>query len=468
MAPVHLRSGALGTIAAFALVSGVARAQEASPPPPPSAPAPASEIAELRARVDALETRVARAEAPRESRTSPALTVSGYVHVDWVALRQSSQNEVNPASGEPLNENRFLIRRARLRLVTDQGLLHGALVVDANTIRGLQVRPWNMEASLKWPPDIRYKAPATVAQSSSAEAFVIVTAGLLMTPFGFDVPEEENDRPFLERTIMSNELVPQSYDLGLRVLGGYKIVNYAFAIVNGDPIGDGTFPGRDPNKSKDLVFRVGASSEIIEGLRFDAGFSGLNGRGFHKGNAPTKDQLVWRDQNEDGQVQQTELQVITGSPATPSEGFQRFALGADARLHLRLPKLGELTLRAEIVRAKNLGRGTFAADPIAATRDLRELGWYLSATQELTRWGMIGVRYETYDPDADARDQRAFGLVPKDSSLETWSFMGQVRWKTARLLAQYDHRSNALGRDVTGAPTTLADDSFTMRAVVGF
>ena len=462
---MQLRTGAVGTAIAITLAGGVAHAQEAAPPAP--AP-PTSEIAELRARIDELESRVARTEAPRESRTSPALTVGGYVHVDWVALRQSSQNEVNPSSGEPLNENRFLIRRARLRLESDQGLIHGALVVDANTQRGLQVRPWNMEASIKWPPDIRYQAPAAVAQSSSKEAFVIVSAGLLITPLGFDVPELENERPFLERTTMASELVPQSYDLGLRVVGGYKIVNYAFAILNGDPIGESTFPGRDPNKSKDLVFRVGTSSEIIDGLRFDAGFSGLNGRGFHKGNAPTKDQLVWRDQNEDGQVQQTELQVITGSPATPSEGFSRFALGADARIHVRLPKLGELTLRGEILRAKNLDRGTFAADPVTATRDLRELGWTVAVTQELTRWGLVGVRYDTFDPDADARDQRAFGLVPKDSSLSTWAFMGQVRWKTARLVAEYDHRSNALGRDVTGAPTTLEDDSFTLRAVVGF
>ena len=463
---MQLRTGALGTLTAITLASGLVRAEEpAGLPPAPAAP---SEIAELRARIDELEARVARTEAPRESRTSPALTVGGYGHVDWVAFRQSSQDEVNPSSGEPLHENRFVIRRARVRLETDQGLLHGALVIDANTVRGLQVRPWNVEASLKWPPDTRYRAPAAVAQSSSKEAFVIVSAGLLMTPFGFDVPELENERPFLERTTMANELVPQSYDLGVRVLGGYKIVNYAFAIMNGDPIGESTFPGRDPNKSKDLVFRVGTSTEVVSGLRFDAGLSGLSGRGFHTGNAPTKDQLVWRDQNEDGQVQQTELQVITGSPATPSEGFQRFALGADARVHLRLPTLGELTLRAEIVRAKNLDRGTFSADPIAATRDLRELGGVLSVTQELTRWGMIGVRYDTFDPDADARDQRAFGLVPKDASLETWAFMGQLRWKTSRLVAEYDHRTNALGRDVTGAPTTLADDAFTLRAAVAF
>ena len=407
-------------------------------------------------------------KGPEKRVTSPDLVVSGYVHIDWVMFRESSQNEVSPSTGEPLNEDRLLVRRARLRLESDQGLVHGAFDLDANTIRGPQVRPWNAEASLKWPTTTVYRGPAAIAQSSSAEPFVIVSAGLLVTPFGFDVAELESQRPFLERTTMSGALVPQSYDLGLRVLGGYKFVNYALGIMNGDPIGESTFPGRDPNKSKDLVFRLGGSTEVTEGLRFDLGFSGLTGRGFHKGTAPSKDQLVWRDQNEDGQVQQTELQVLAGSPATPSEGFQRFALGADARARLKLPVLGDLSLRAELVRAKNLDRGVFTADPIAASRDLRELGWYVAVTQELTPWALVGIRYDTYDPDADAREQRPFALVPRDSSLSTWTFMATARWKKARLVAEYDHRENALGRDVTGAPTTLADDSFTLRAVAGF
>jgi hypothetical protein len=446
----HLRATLVATAvaAALALAATQALADEApAPAAPPVATEPATAVRTL---------------------SSLDLVVSGYVHLDWVVFRESSQNEVNPATGEPLNEDRFLVRRARLRLESDQGLVHGAFDLDANTIRGPQVRPWNAEASLKWPTTTAYRGPAAIAQSSSDEPFVIVSAGLLMTPFGFDVAELENQRPFLERSTMAGELVPQSYDLGVRVLGGYRFVNYALGIMNGDPIGESTFPGRDPNKSKDLVFRVGASTEVTDGLRLDVGVSGLTGRGFHKGTAPSKDQLVWRDQNEDGQVQQTELQVLQGSPATPSEGFQRFALGADARAHVKLPVLGDLTLRAELVRAKNLDRGVFTADPIASSRDLRELGWYLSVTQELTHWALVGVRYDTYDPDADARDQRPFALVPRDSSLSTWTFMATARWKKARLVAEYDHRKNALGRDVTGAPATLADDSFTLRAVVGF
>jgi hypothetical protein len=457
-------------IPAVLLLASSAQAQEAVPPRATEPPvSQAEELARLRVTLEAqqralteLEARVTKTEA------QPDLSITGYLHVDWTAFRQSSQNEVNPSTREPLNEDRFLVRRARLRVASDQGLVHGVFMIDANTINGPQVRPWNAEASLKWPCNTPYRGPAAVEQSTASEPFVIVSAGLIMTPFGFEVVELENERPFLERSTMSNELVPQSYDLGARVLGGYKFVNYALGIMNGDPIGEKTFPGRDPNKSKDLVFRVGVSTEIAEGLRVDAGFSGLTGRGFHEGNGPSKDQLVWRDQNEDGIVQQTELQSLPGSAATPSEGFQRFALGGDARVHLRVPVIGELTLRAELVRAKNLARGVFVADPVASARDLRELGWYLGATQELTRWAMVGVRYDLFDPDADAMDQRPLGLVPKDSSVSTWALMAMARWKKARLVAQYDHRKNAFGRDASGAPTTLADDSFTLRAVVGF
>ncbi len=469
---------------ALLLLAANARAQETTPP------AAADEVARLRETVEAqqralaeLEKRVAATEAQAQpppvaeplltpSPPSPSsvrdLEITGYLHVDWNAFRQSSQNEVNPSSGEPLNEDRFVVRRARVRFATDQGLVHGVLTIDANTIHGPQVRPWNAEASLKWPCNTPYRGPAAVAQSTASEPFLIISTGLIMTPFGFEVVELENERPYLERSTMSNELVPQSYDLGVRVLGGYKIVNYALGLMNGDPIGEQTFPGRDPNKSKDLVFRVGVSSEIVPGLRVDAGFSGLTGRGFHAGSAPSKDQLVWRDQNEDGIVQQTELQSIPGSPQTPSEGFQRFALGGDARAHIRIPVIGELTLRTELVRAKNLARGTFVADPVSSSRDLREIGWYVGATQELTRWAVIGVRYDLFDPDADAQDQRPFAVVPKDSSVSTWALMAMARFKKARLVAQYDRRKNAFGRDASGAPSTLADDSFTLRAVVGF
>jgi len=416
----------------------------------------------------------ARADDPASTPAPPAppkspVTVAGFVHADWVVHRQSSQNEVNQ-DGEPLNEDRFVLRRARMRVTSDRGLIWGAAEADLNTVRGLQVRPLNAEATLKW-PETRPGFDPSVAPRRfhpGNETWIMVSAGLVQTPFGFEPMEFAIKRPFLEQTTMSEAFFPGQFDLGFRVMGGFKFVNYALGIMNGAPIGDKTFPGRDPNENKDLVFRVGAANDLTDRIRIEGGLSGLTGRGFHRGRPASNDQIVWRDLNEDGNVDPLELQSLAGAPAEPSQQFKRFAVGADLRVITRIPVLGELALRGEIVRASNLDRGVVVAHPVAAAHDLREVGWYFGAVQEITKWAHVGVRYDTYNPDADASEREPYALVQRDLSISTWSFMAAARVPFGRLVAQYDLRKNAFGRDSNGSPTTLADDSFTLRAEARF
>lgn len=450
---------------AWSIFASVARADDSQAETAPNGTSREEELAQLRARLDKLE-----AEEKKRAAVAPSpWTLSGYAQTDWTVMRQSSQDEVNGATGEPLNENRFVLRRGHLRADADYGYVLGSLEIDANTVKGPIVRPIDAEVSVRWPDKDPGRGP-----------FIMVTAGLMKTPFGFEVIEADNKRPFLERSAVARALFPGEFDLGLRVKGGWRFLTYALGIMNGDPIGERQFPGRDPNKSKDLVFRIGANGAITEGVRIDAGFSGLSGSGFHEGTPTTKDVLVWRDVNEDGIVQSTEVQVIAGSAMTPSQNFHRFALGGDLRIMIDIPVLGELTLRGEVMRASNLDRGNQIADPVAAGRDLRELGWYVGFTQEVTTYGIVGLRYDRYDPDADARDQQGLNLVPKDGSFSTLSVLGGLRLTdpaqkegtrpryVARLLGQYDHNDNALGRTSGGIPTTLEDDTFTVRAEVSF
>lgn len=442
-----------------------------------------SDLAVERKAREALEKKL------EKSLANPYVQVSGFVHVDWVVHRETSQDEVTQ-DGQPLNEDRFTLRRARIRAERDAGYFHGVVEIDANTVTGLQVRPIDVEATFKWPAKQAYaRAPWAIDPTGSTKQvsgdatgappseplvaydgpWFMVTAGLFRTPFGFEVQEPERLRPFLERTTMSNSLFPQSFDLGLRMLGGYRFARWSLGIMNGDPIGEKTFPGRDPTKSKDLVFRIGAASAIVDSIRFEAGVSGLTGQGFHKGAPATADEIQWQDQNNDHAVNQVgELTVIPGSPAVPSETFKRFAMSADARASISIPVLGDLDLRAEVVRATNLDRSLLPSDPVAANRDQRQTGVYFGVTQELTKWGLIGVRWDTYNPDADAREQEPFALVPRDPSFTTWSFNATGRLGIGRLVAQYDRRSNSAGRDANGRPTTLADDAFTLRAEVRF
>lgn len=408
----------------------------------------------------------ADASADEPPAKSP-VTVSGFVDADWVVFRQTSQDEVN-ASGESLNEDRFVLRRARTRVTADRGLLFAAGEVEANTVKGLQLRPINAEATIKWPETRPGVDPSVDTRKLPSETWIMVSLGLLQTPFGFEPQEFAVQRPFLEQSTMSDAFFPGQFDLGLRVLGGFKFVSYALGIMNGSPIGDRDFPGGDPTKSKDLTFRVGVASDVTSLVRVEGGLSGLTGRGFHRGRPATNDTVQWRDLNEDGVVDPLELQAIPGAPAEPSATFKRFAIGADLRVTVTIRPLGELQGRGEITRASNLDRGRYVADPIASTHDLRELGWYAGATQEITRWAQVGVRYDTYDPDADARERQPFALVVRDLSMSTWSFTAAFRIPYGRLVAQYDLRKNAQGRDASGAPTTLADDSFTLRAEARF
>lgn len=402
------------------------------------------------------ELRSSLADEARE-RERPSVRVSGYAQVDWTLFDQASQDEIDHSTNQPINQDRFTLRRGHLRLDAERGPASVVLELDANTVSGPQVRPIEAELAFRWPERPDDRLPALEA-----------TLGLMKIPFGFEVPERDQVRPFLERSTVMRALFPGEFDLGVRFAVAYRSLEWTIAVMNGNPIGDKAFPALAPARTKEIVGRLGAHARLTGRVRVELGISGDTGMGFHEGTPTTKDQLVWRDENGDGIVQPTEIQVIAGSAATPSQEFRRFALGADARVTVQLPRLGELALRAEIARAEDLDRGLEYADPVGAGHDLRELGWYVGATQEVTRWAMVGVRYDRYDPDQDASEEIAARLVPIDRSYSTLALMAMLRFATARLVVEYDRNDNALGRDATGAPATLRDDALTLRGQVGF
>jgi hypothetical protein len=446
-----------GVLFAAGVVASTARADDA--PPPPS-PAPADDLAALRAQVAAQGAALAALEArsePRDHAPFVNLRLSGYAQIDWVLHDQASQDEVDHSTNLPINQDRFTLRRGHVRLDADRGPIAAVLEIDANTTSGPEVRPIDAEVAFRWPPPSETERPLLVA-----------ALGLMKIPFGFEVPELDDVRPFLERSTLMRALFPGEFDLGARLSGGYRALAWSIAVMNGNPIGDKQFPALAPGRTKELVGRLGTHVDVAPGVVFEAGVSGDTGLGFHEGTPSTKDVVIWRDDNGDGIVQATEIGVIPGSAATPSQQYRRFAVGADARLTIPIEPLGNLALRAEIARGQNLDRGIEPADPVSTGYDLRELGWYVGATQELTPWAMIGVRYDQYDPDQDASDQQAATLVPVDRTYRTLALMAMARYEGARLLLEYDRNGNALGRDASGAPATLRDDALTLRGQVTF
>jgi len=75
--------------------------------------------------------------------------------MDWVVFRQSSQDQVTQ-DGQPLNEDRFVLRRARLRAEQRPRALLRRVRDRREHDQRPQLRPINAEASFKWPADRPY------------------------------------------------------------------------------------------------------------------------------------------------------------------------------------------------------------------------------------------------------------------------------------------------------------------------
>lgn len=380
------------------------------------------------------------------------VTLSGYVQADLVPWDQGSVDELDDA-GRPLNQTRALIRRARLRAELDRKRYFGSLELDGNTVDGATARLIGAKVGAHWKTD---------------EVEASIALGLFKIPFGREVPAPEAAREVLEPTTLSRALFPGNYDGGAIASARWRGVDLTVAITNGAPSGDAQFRGRDPSSSWDVVGRAGAHGTLRHGTVLSGGVSALTGTGLHAGTPAIKDTIAWLDANEDGLVQTTELLVVPGAPATPSQTFARSAIGADVAITWCLRRLGAGVASAEVALATNLDRGVEYADPTVADRDFRELGAQVQVVQSITRHARIAARYDTYRPDRDARESQGATVVPTDPRYRTIAVAAEGRRGTARLIVQYDHETNPRGRGLDGAPMTRAADRVTVRAQVSW
>jgi hypothetical protein len=121
----------------------------------------------------------------------------------------------------------------------------------------------------------------------------------------------------------------------------------------------------------------------------------------------------------------------------------------------------------ELLLAQNMDRALFVSNPVVTGLDQRMFGWSAAAWQEITRWGIAGIRIDVYDPNSDLFDQRAGRLHPDDQRITTFTWLAGLRLEDrARLLLQHEIIRDRLGRDQAGVPTDLANNAWTLRLQV--
>lgn len=407
-------------------------------------------LQEVSAREEARE----RNAVPVVGASSRGVALYGYLQADY-QMRQSSEDQLS-ASGQPLNEDRFLIRRARLGLLASNTFGEGRLEIDGNTVKGTAFRLLVAEATLKLP-----------GNTPEAPPLLAATIGSFRTPFGREVQQDDRLRLFMERSTAARAFFPGEFDLGARLAGSWNFIRYALAVQNGQPVEGTSYPMLDPNGAKDLIGRVGVEHATAK-LEIAGGVSGLGGRGFHAGALASKPVLQWSDSDENGSVGQGEVTGSPGSAAAPSTSFTRVALGVDLALSARFSAMLRTTVAAELFLGNNLDRAVLPADPKSVVgRDFREVGYYVALIQEYGRW-RLGLRYDHYNPDQDANKNAKGSPVPTDASFSTLAVVAGCTASWGRVLIEYDHNRNHLGVGLDGMPANLADNAVILRGEVGF
>ena len=289
----------------------------------------------------------------------PVLKWSGYIQGQF-EMHEESEDELDPSTR--FNFDCFLVRRGRIKL--EARIFQHALFmmqIDATT-SGVSLRD----------------AVAAIEEPWTAWKWELAV-GLFKNPWGFEVLQSSGDRVFPERSQVARFLFPGERDVGVRLKGSYGVLNLAFALVNGNPIGESLFPGRDPNSHKDLVGRVGVAAGPVE-----AGVSGYVG-----------------------------TQLLPGSPATedpdtdevPSENVNRLRLGGDVRLKIDIPQVGPFELLVE---------GTFAhvADSNRPTSAVDAFGGYVGVIQHWKDRFGVAFRFDVLDRNLDVNGDLVMVLEP--------------------------------------------------------
>jgi hypothetical protein len=378
---------------------------------------------------------------------------SGFVQAQYVDS-QLSEDQLQQGN-IPLNRDQFSVRSARLRLEQGYEFTAFGLELDASTTRSPILSVRRAEAT------VFYRGANSVKQAP----LVALSAGVIDLPFGFEVAESVRTRVFMERSIASSAFFPTQNDVGVRLFGAWRFARYAFALVNGEPFNGSGWPS-DPNARKDLVGRLGGEGELGKSLGISAGASFAFGKGFHAGRPATKDSLLWRDDNEDGMAQASEVVGVPGSSASKSANFERFALGIDLELQLKTA-IGSSRVYGEAYVASNHDRALFISDPVISGFDVRQLGGYIAISQEITQYAFIGLRADLYDPNTDFFESRRGEFVPETQKIVTWSpTIGAALPSRARIVAQYDFVRDYLGRNKQGVPSDARNNQLTVRLQV--
>ena len=371
------------------------------------------------------------------------IKITGYLQTQF---QQSQSSGISSFSGGDFAENsdnRFMIRRGRLKI--DRVDKYSSIVfqIDA-TQNGVNL----MDAFIQLhQPD--YKQ-------------LRLTAGLFNRPFGYSIVYSSGYRDFPERARMFQTLMPRERDIGAMISYlPFKFVTADLAVVNGSGL-----YARDYDGKKDLIGNLSFKFDSLVNKKLHIGF----GTSFYKGSVRNNTQSYYTD-NGTGFSKNTNV-------AFEGKNLKRNYFGGNLQLQYDNP-FGTTTLKAEYVTGTQpgvaasstvtgaLASQSFTTQPATDLYLRKFTGYYIWFTQQIlkTKFNAL-VAYDVYDPNnkiAEREIGAANNTTAGDIKFRTLGYGFTYLVNERVKVTIYNERVINSATQLTDYQSDINDDVFTAR-----
>jgi hypothetical protein len=381
--------------------------------------------------------------------------ISGYIQPQFQVAQEKGARSFNGGDFETNVNNRFMLRRGRLRFdyarFNDDDLpqVHFAFQFDG-TERGVFIRDfWGR------------------LYENKMQLFSL-TAGMFARPFGFETNLSSADRESPERGRMNQILMRTERDLGMMVSFDPRKKNHPLRYLK---IEAGVFNGQgltttgEFDSRKDFISRISLKPRpLSKKLSLSAGLSYLNGGLLQN----TK--YVYRTMAATGGKQF----AVDSSLSNIGQNAPRIYYGADAQLKIK-SKWGYTELRAELISGTQTGLSGSSETPVTRAADAegafyirRFSGAYFYFLQHIINTKhQLALKYDWYDPNTEVAGNeigKAGANINAANIRYNTLGLGYIYYiyENAKVVFWYDHIRNE-STQLPGFTGDVRDDVFTCR-----
>ena len=391
------------------------------------------------------------------------LKVTGYIQAQWQLADTAGINSFSGGNFPKTADNRFAVRRGRIKFMYDYSFSQLVLQLDA-TEKGVSIKD------------------AYVAIMDPWKNFVTLTAGVFDRPFGYEISYSSSSRETPERSRAFQSLFPGERDLGAKLtLQPKKGTRYDFIRLDA-----GLFAGNGINSEtdsrKDFIGHLGiAKANVAQTFKYGFGVSYYDGGLF---------QATKYIYNSGELADGSNLGFLVDSTSTNKNAYaKRQYMGFDALFSLQ-SVIGITTIRGEYLTGKQPGSNTtnqsFASGtaPTTDTYNRQFSAGYVYFIQNIgTSKNQLVVKYDWYDPNTKVSGNeivtksstgKKTNLTASDIRFSTLGMGWNYRFNSqVKFTAYYEIVKNET-TGITGANSTnnytkdLTDNVLTLRVQYKF